>query len=845
MPNYSGKNDETLVELSLLGDDSAYAELVSRHQRAVMGTAYKVTENSFSAEDASQDAFVSAWMNLSSLRYGEKFGSWVCAIAKNSARRLNARYRAAIPSLSFETLRDFELSDVESEQLIGEDYAEVHEAVEALSAKIRETVRLHYFDGRSVSEIAKQLGISVGTVKWRLFEGRKQLRKGYGVMEDDYNKNESLVVRVMRQVDALKMWRFKNDKTGFASEYAEVLRCVEELDDSNEKNSMLADTLLLGYWWLPGERNDETIARIRRTADAGHNDDVMQTISAIDYEKYSGDEKIAFMKGTQIPYYRENNYPKTLANIHFWLGYEYSKRKQHAAAIECFDETMRIAAPSNAYYANAMAAVECERRAEAAEHDETITGCNYEATGEIYRFIGDKLYFSEQPGYSSEAFISACSTLFWNMSACDSVILDLGMSVGDKTISADGTVTYLSNNATCTVPAGRFDGCSVFAWNGERYGQTYAETYLCPGVGIVYQKIMSGGEVYEWELEKYRINGGKGLIPFAAGNRWEYSQPAEDMVYCKEESNIFEVTAFDNNAVTLMHLNFIRLISFRDTWLGRTAEVRSSYVKVGPDGLEHLNDVEAAMKRCEETAKTKRQRIHTSISNAVMRRIFAGDPNFTPDCSRKGRWDFFDLSVIRRSDGMVSFSEYYNYSFEWKDMHDISSEGNKVLYSFMLRILRDATGYLWSDEWVDGYRLAERHDKQYVTRNIEVHDGGTVETPAGRFGSCRHLSFEYDAWGYFSGRSDYWFAEGIGIVKYEHPIGGGSAVWQLTDYTGSGCGWFPTDDGLFRRYEPDTLGDGWEASVEFTFDEDENGTVMFKNALGTQAMENYKKSVGL
>ena len=74
MPNYSGKNDETLVELSLLGDDSAYAELISRHQRAVMGTAYKITENSFSAEDASQDAFVSAWMNLS------------CGTVKNSVR---------------------------------------------------------------------------------------------------------------------------------------------------------------------------------------------------------------------------------------------------------------------------------------------------------------------------------------------------------------------------------------------------------------------------------------------------------------------------------------------------------------------------------------------------------------------------------------------------------------------------------------------------------------------------------------------------------------------------------------------------------------------------------------
>ena len=52
MNEYSDKNDKTLVELTLLGDDSAYEELVIRHQRAVMGTAYKETENTFSAEDA-------------------------------------------------------------------------------------------------------------------------------------------------------------------------------------------------------------------------------------------------------------------------------------------------------------------------------------------------------------------------------------------------------------------------------------------------------------------------------------------------------------------------------------------------------------------------------------------------------------------------------------------------------------------------------------------------------------------------------------------------------------------------------------------------------------------------
>lgn len=82
MNEHFNRNDETLVELTLLGDGTAYEELVTRHQRAVKGTAYKVTKNKFSAEDASQDAFVSAWMNLCELRDGSKFGSWVCSFAK-------------------------------------------------------------------------------------------------------------------------------------------------------------------------------------------------------------------------------------------------------------------------------------------------------------------------------------------------------------------------------------------------------------------------------------------------------------------------------------------------------------------------------------------------------------------------------------------------------------------------------------------------------------------------------------------------------------------------------------------------------------------------------------------
>ena len=69
---------------------------------------------------------------------------------------------------------------------------------------------------------------------------------------------------------------------------------------------MLADTLLRGYWWISGEKNDEVFARIKKAADDGHNEDVMMMVAAEEFGRFSGDEKIRYMHETQIPYYRDN-----------------------------------------------------------------------------------------------------------------------------------------------------------------------------------------------------------------------------------------------------------------------------------------------------------------------------------------------------------------------------------------------------------------------------------------------------------------------------------------------------------------------------------------------------------
>ena len=57
MTHYSSYSDDTLVELALLGEEAAYEELVRRYENSVIGTAWKITDNRFSAQDASQDAF--------------------------------------------------------------------------------------------------------------------------------------------------------------------------------------------------------------------------------------------------------------------------------------------------------------------------------------------------------------------------------------------------------------------------------------------------------------------------------------------------------------------------------------------------------------------------------------------------------------------------------------------------------------------------------------------------------------------------------------------------------------------------------------------------------------------
>lgn len=864
MNGYKNSIDKDLVEMTLMGDENAYEELVTRHERSVHGTAYKITGNKYSAEDASQDAFVTAWTKLDTLKEREKFGSWICAIAKNCAFRIADHYRCAVSDINFDALEYALYNDDEDEEyqnvldlsFINEcDQSEkLRDAVDALTEKIRETVKLHYYEELSVAEIAQKLSLPAGTVKWRLSEGRKQLRKEFGVMEK-YNENETIVERVMRQVEALKLLAKQNDKTDFQKQYKKVLADVESLKDSKEKSHALADVLIHGVWWTEGEKSEDLYERIKSEALAGHNDDVMQSVVSREAAKFSGKERVDHMINVQVPFLKEHNFPLALGYTWFWAGWSYACENETEKALDCFNKVLEVLTPADVYYANALSAIECEkfRQTHRNRQRKQFGGG---AKGEVYKLINGRLLFWSQPGYSFGNSHNG-ESIFWNAGRCDCVICDENMLPGDVCVCSDkkSTLEYRQDGITVETKAGIFENCSLWIFTGERYGLTNCETYICPGVGIVKQHSVRYGAETTWELTSYTVNGGSGLIPFEKGNRWEYSPLPADGLDVASDS-YFEVISAEKNTfvVTAGHTYQLLGLGHPFTWEGAMNCFTQGYYVNDEHSKAKMIDVEEYIRLAEKYAKTKREKVITAVSADAMRRIQRCYPPINPDYTEKGKWNFFSAqSVAKNEDGTVCASnsrKVSDYGFNWKgNMWNIGTEGYKVLYGNFLLEIQQALGYIWSDEWTPGYKKEAISRAQKGAKYIlEVLEDETVVTPCGTFENCRHVTYDLagmDKHGaqFQGGKKDIWYAEGIGIVKfctdywYDRSL---SCFWELKEYRGTGDGYCPIVDGAYRKYAPDTIGDGWNASVEHTYDTDESGTIILFNVLGTRNRAEYE-----
>jgi RNA polymerase sigma factor (sigma-70 family) len=163
------------------GDLAAFNELVLQYQGLVFNVCLRMLGDWGAAEDAAQEAFVSAWRNLKSLR-GEQFRSWLLRIASNVCLdELRRRGRKRADSL--ETALSGGVPHPQDPDPLPESAAlsaELRAGIEAGLMQLPEDQRLALvlcdIEGLAYEEIARVTGTNVGTVKSRLSRGRARLR---------------------------------------------------------------------------------------------------------------------------------------------------------------------------------------------------------------------------------------------------------------------------------------------------------------------------------------------------------------------------------------------------------------------------------------------------------------------------------------------------------------------------------------------------------------------------------------------------------------------------------------------------------------------------------------------
>jgi RNA polymerase sigma-70 factor (ECF subfamily) len=186
-------SDQAIVEAVLGGDRDAFRVLVDREAASVVRACHRVLGDLHEAEDAAQEAFVTAYRSLASWRADGPFGAWLTRIAVRIAVRQAGRRKsvtwldvggdsagregdAVSRSLDAASIAAVGRTDPHLLAVRAERASAVRAAVAGLPEPYREVVVLRFFGELSLEEIARQVERPLGTVKTHLHRGLLRLR---------------------------------------------------------------------------------------------------------------------------------------------------------------------------------------------------------------------------------------------------------------------------------------------------------------------------------------------------------------------------------------------------------------------------------------------------------------------------------------------------------------------------------------------------------------------------------------------------------------------------------------------------------------------------------------------
>ena len=189
--NEDKKNEDTeLVALAQKGSTNSFNKLIDKYHSRIYSLTYQMTSNREDAEDLTQEIFIKAFEALPRFKGRSSFYTWLYRIGINKTinyrKKRNRNRPLSIDALDQDITYDEVYAELDSKDSplrhigLNELQVKLNEAMQKLSLKHRTVVVMHDIEGIPHDEIAKIVGVSVGTIRSRLFYARRQLQADLG-----------------------------------------------------------------------------------------------------------------------------------------------------------------------------------------------------------------------------------------------------------------------------------------------------------------------------------------------------------------------------------------------------------------------------------------------------------------------------------------------------------------------------------------------------------------------------------------------------------------------------------------------------------------------------------------
>ncbi len=198
--------DEQLVSRTLAGDRDAFGVLVHKYQEMVFAYAFQKVRNEVDAQDVMQEVFLRAYRNLYALRHPHRFRSWLYTIMSNECNRWLARAaKTRRHEIMLADAADSDLRVEPAHTVPTEGWrVDLEQAISTLSDENRVAVSMFYMGDCTLKEISDFLGVSVNTVKTKLYRARQQLGSAlsqhYGRLLKSHKLKGGFLMQMMEQI---------------------------------------------------------------------------------------------------------------------------------------------------------------------------------------------------------------------------------------------------------------------------------------------------------------------------------------------------------------------------------------------------------------------------------------------------------------------------------------------------------------------------------------------------------------------------------------------------------------------------------------------------------------------